>query len=1054
MTQTYQELNLLLSNLKERAKELNCLYEIETILQDKDLKLPMLFKKVCGAIPQGWQFSELCCSRVTFGGLVVTSQSFVKTKWTQASPLVVNEVVAGTIEVFYLREQFGVNRKIFLPEEQKLLNAICEKVGRYISYRKLEESVGSQEKSEELSHSDNSRDWKIVLELLQSTDLPLYLSISRKMMNHLCWIGIKKAKKLLGHFYEEGEYKQGAHHSNSPIAKKEINSIIKIGNDTFTIAEKTLSPQEITHKIKKWIKEDKISYLIRTLENQGSSLTDIQSAITRYYFQEKMELPEYITTNINVTAIYRLFTDQLEFISIAKNYLDITDFYNLIKNLVHAGDSCGKIGGKSAGIFLAQAIIKKNHSHPELKDWVKTPRSWYVTSDVMQRFLSYNNLMEVFDQKYKEIEQVKEEYPNIVQIFKNSHFPPEIAKGLYHVIESVGTKPIIVRSSSLLEDRVGAAFAGKYKSLFLANQGTKKERLFALKDAIAEIYASTFNTDPIEYRKERGFLDFREEMAIIIMEVVGKKVGKYFFPSFAGVAFSENHQRWSPRIKREDGLVRLVPGLGTRAVDRVSDDYPILIAPGKKDLRVNITMEEQIRYSPVKIDLINMETNQFETHNLKDILHECGEDYPEISNLISVKSGDSIVEKPHISMDFQTDNTIVTFNKLFSKTDFLPKIHSLLKLLQKKMGTPVDIEFAFDGDDFYLLQCRGQNNSVENSPAPIPQDLKKTSILFSAEKYIANGFLQDLSHIVYVNPDEYSNIETIEGLKTVGRIVGELNKILPKKKFILMGPGRWGSRGDIKLGVNVGYSDINNTCLLIEIARKKGNYTPDLSFGTHFFQDLVEASIKYLPLYPDETNVAFNEPFLTRSKNILADLLPQYKEFENVIRVIDVEEQTVDRTLNVAMNGELNQALAYFTPKNKGISQTNRGIKYATDYTDDHGDWRMNATLQMSTLCNYDAWGVVQLYIFGSTNNGNAGPSSDIDLLVHFRGDETQEKLVRQWFEGWSQSLSHANFRRTGYKTEGLLDLHFITDEDIKNKTTYAIMIGAVSNPAHPLPKK
>ena len=104
---------------------------------------------------------------------------------------------------------------------------------------------------------------------------------------------------------------------------------------------------------------------------------------------------------------------------------------------------------------------------------------------------------------------------------------------------------------------------------------------------------------------------------------------------------------------------------------------------------------------------------------------------------------------------------------------------------------------------------------------------------------------------MYVDPAAYSQIPTREEMLDVGRAIGRLNSILTKRKFILMGPGRWGSRGDIKLGVNVTYSDINNTAALIEVAQKQGDYIPDLSFGTHFFQDLVESSIRYLPIYPD-----------------------------------------------------------------------------------------------------------------------------------------------------------------------------------------------------------
>ena len=175
---------------------------------------------------------------------------------------------------------------------------------------------------------------------------------------------------------------------------------------------------------------------------------------------------------------------------------------------------------------------------------------------------------------------------------------------------------------------MGAAFSGKYKSLFIANQGSKKERLDALQDAIAEVYASVFGPDPIEYRAEKGLIDVHEEMGIMIQEVVGTRVGKYFLPAFAGVAYSNNEFRWSSRIKRDDGLVRMVAGLGTRAVDRVGDDYPVLVAPGQPGLKVNVTADEVIRYSPRKMDAINLETNTFDTIPIVDLLRAYGEPVP------------------------------------------------------------------------------------------------------------------------------------------------------------------------------------------------------------------------------------------------------------------------------------------------------------------------------------------------------------------------------------------------------------------------------------------
>ena len=194
--------------------------------------------------------------------------------------------------------------------------------------------------------------------------------------------------------------------------------------------------------------------------------------------------------------------------------------------------------------------MRKSTEFADALGTIRIPKTWYLTSDGILDFIEYNQLEDLYNRKYLEIDQVRREYPHVIQVFKNSHFSPEIVKGLSLALDDLADRPLIVRSSSLLEDRVGAAFSGKYKSLFLANQGTKAERLSALLDAVAEVYASVFGPDPLEYRAERGLLDVHEEMGILLQEVVGSRVGKYFLPTFAGVAFSNNEFRWSARIKR------------------------------------------------------------------------------------------------------------------------------------------------------------------------------------------------------------------------------------------------------------------------------------------------------------------------------------------------------------------------------------------------------------------------------------------------------------------------------------------------------------------------
>ena len=675
----------------------------------------------------------------------------------------------------------------------------------------------------------------------------------------------------------------------------------------------------------------------------------------------------------------------------------------------------------------------------------------------MINFLYYNNMEDIIEHKYKDRDEIILEYPNIVQLFKVSPFPPEIVKGLAAALDDLGDTPIIVRSSSLLEDRIGAAFSGKYKSLFLANQGSKQERLEALIDAIAEIYASTFGPDAIEYRRERGLLDFSEEMGILIQEVIGNRVGRSFFPVFAGVAFSNNEFRWSDRIQREDGLIRLVPGLGTRAVDRIADDYPVLMAPGKPDLRVNVSPDEVLRYSPKLMDVIDLETNRFVTREVREMLRECGDEIPAVHQMVSICDGHLITEPTsRFAINMKKDQLVATFEGLAGRTPFLKQMRALLKALEEGMGAPVDVEFAHDGKHLYLLQCRPQSYGRDNKPTPIPKDLPMDAVVFTAKRYVSNGYVPDATHIVYVDPEGYNRMGSLEALKTVGRAVGKLNEILPKRQFVLMGPGRWGSRGDVKLGVSVTYSDINNCSMLIEIAKKKGNYTPDLSFGTHFFQDLVEAAIRYLPLYPDDGDVVYNERFFRGADNLLPELLPEYAHLADTVRVIDVAKNAQGRVLRVLLNADLDEAVAMLADPRISAAERDDGEESEIERhtQEDYWKWRLHMAERIAGQLDGKRFGVKGFYVFGSTKNATAGPGSDIDLLLHVDATPEQERHLLLWLEGWSLTLSEMNFLRTGYRTAGLLDVHLVTDADIEKKTSWAVKIGAITDAARPLSLK
>jgi len=1055
MTDQTDHVAEILRSLHERAKELNCLYRVEEITNTPVASLDDVFREVIQAIPAGWQYSEVCAARIVVDGQTFQADNFVETPWIQQVPLLVYGEPVGSLEVAYTEQMPQADAGPFLDEEQKLLHSIADRVGSCITHRRLVEAMASMREMEKDARRA-AREWTTILDLLQRTDQSLLMRVARKMINHLCWSGVKEAESLLQRFGTRGrgEEPDVFFDSNRPRQRGMLPAEPALADEVFELAAAHLSEEEIITHIRKWIKQDRASFLVNTLENYHTSISEVGDAIQRYQhgMHGEVELSPSTRKGLLVSMVRRLLSDQLEYINVAKRYVEIRDFHQLIHQMVYPARGHGKTGGKGAGLFLAHQIIRSHARQNELLKDLRTPNTWYLTSDGLHDFVYCNHLEDVFSQKYKEIDEVRQEYPDIVQVFKNSEFSGDVIKGLSHALDDLGDRPLIVRSSSLLEDRFGAAFSGKYKSLFLANQGPKQERLSALTDAIAEVYASTFAPDPIEYRAERNLLDFQEGMGVLIQEVVGTRVGDYYLPAFAGVAFSHNEFRWSPRIQREDGLVRLVPGLGTRAVDRLGDDYPTLVSPGQPGLRANAAPEEIARYSPRYMDVINLNTNEFETVEVADFLRRFGDQMPAVEQVVSIYEDGRLRQPLAGGIDFESDDTVVTFEGLFSRTPFLKQVRTLLHLLEEEMRSPVHIEFACDGRDLYLLQCRTQTPARHARPAPIPRDIARSRMVFSANRYVSNGTVPRVTHIVYVDPEQYGRLGSRDELRAVGRAVGKLNKVLPKRQFILMGPGRWGSRGDIRLGVPVTYSDINNTGMLIEIARKKGDYTPDLSFGTHFFQDLVEASIRYLPLYPDENDNTFNEAFLTRSGNLLPELLPDCAGLADTIRVIDVPAAAEGRLLYVLMNADLDEAVGLLLEPTEVVEDSDQVEKAVEAPENREWRWRARMAERIASQIDSQRFGVQALYLIGSTKNATAGPASDIDLVVHFVGTAEQRRNLEQWLEGWSLSLAEINFLRTGYRTDGLLDVHLITDEDIARGTTFAVKIGAVTDPARMLP--
>ncbi|UCH09133.1 MAG: hypothetical protein JSU61_07760 [Fidelibacterota bacterium] len=678
---------------------------------------------------------------------------------------------------------------------------------------------------------------------------------------------------------------------------------------TLKYAHDHLSEEEIDELILAVVKRDYI-YALENIAN----LTDVSFGVLADKVREfcsipmMKPLPKEEMMGLRVSLLRHFISEHLEYIRIAKHYITVRDLQPVVDNTLGSAAGHGRIGGKAAGMLLGYKIITTTRAD-QYRELIRIPESYYLRTDVFEDFLTLNSLTKIQHQKYKSTDEIRNEYPAIQEIFRNGQFPDYVVKQCRALLKKLGKHPIIVRSSSLLEDNFKAAFSGKYQSVFLGNQGTLDQRLSSLLAAIGEVFASGLAPDPLIYRKERDLLDYDEKIGILIQKVVGFQYGHYYLPAYAGVALSQNDYTWNPRIREEDGLMRIVMGLGTRAVDRVGDDYPRLVPLSAPTLRPESTLEAQKRYSQTHVDVINLKTNSYEIIPLQELWR--AEKMPGVEQIISIEE-DDYLQAPYAEIPPENYHQgVITFDNLLKNTPLPNIMRDLLSVLEEAYECPVNIEFSHDGTHLYLLQTRPMARKLEEDAVAIPGNIPPGDIIFSTPRHVRNGRVDNIEYLIYCDPRTYLQLKNDHDRHQLARTVGWLNQKLAGKNFILMGPGRWGSN-NIHLGIPVQYHEINNTKALIEIAHRAGDYTPEVSFGTHFFLDLVEKGIHYLPLFPDESDNTFQQDFFNQTPNALSSLLPDATSLESYIKVIDVRPAGKGRLLYMRMNAQQNLAVAYF----------------------------------------------------------------------------------------------------------------------------------------------
>ncbi len=641
-----------------------------------------------------------------------------------------------------------------------------------------------------------------------------------------------------------------------------------------------------------------------------SRLIEHAFSIERIPPEHRTEMEPHLT-ELKVILIRRMISDQLSYISVARQWFTISDLADIYQHRI----GYGRIGGKSAGMLLAARILNEV-ADDEIKACLKTPESYFLGSELIYIFMSMNGLMYWNDQKYKPEDQIWEEYPIIQEEFQTGDFPPEILAELNQILAEIGNRPLIVRSSSQLEDNFGTSFAGKYDSFFCPNQGTPEENLASLTNAIACVYASTLKPEALLYRRSKGLQDYDERMAVLIQVVEGERFGRYYLPQASGVAFSHNIYRWSPQIKPEAGFARLVWGLGTRAVQRLGDDYPRLVALSHPSLQPDDSIEAVRHYSQQQVDLIDLEANAIDTLPIHQVLNSS---YSALKLITQVEQDGFFVTPKMRVKTGEIPNLAINFHELLNRTDFPELLSRILDTLEENYHSALDMEFTVHLPEpqapdppvhITLLQCRPQSYLEDILPPRIPDDLLEENILFSTSFMVPRGYLTDINYVLFIKPGSYFGMATPTARNLISQTIARLNNLLEEKSFICIGPGRWGST-NLDLGVYVSYSDIHNTAALIELSGREVGTGPEPSLGTHFFQDLMEAHIYPLAVPLDDENTRFNRDFFSMAPNVIQDLLDIDDSVAECVQVIDTKTFRPGYHIEIIMDDAQGQAIAF-----------------------------------------------------------------------------------------------------------------------------------------------
>ena len=585
-------------------------------------------------------------------------------------------------------------------------------------------------------------------------------------------------------------------------------------------------------------------------------------------FKDIAELREYL-----VHIIHKFRTEAKRGKLVEFSERDLKEESNIVSL------ASGNLGGKGRGILFINTLLYNFDFKSIISDInIRSPRTAIIGTDEFDLFLKENELIETVYSDTATYEEIK-------QLFVAGKLSDNLMKKLRIVVETL-KNPIAVRSSSLFEDSLMQPFAGVFETYIVPNSHYNTEiRLQQLANAIKLVYASIFSPISKNYIEAINYKIEEEKMAVVLQEVVGHQFNRYYYPHISGVAQSYNFYPIS-HMQPEDGFAVIALGLGQYVVD---GEKAFRFSP--KDPQIDIfTKEELLQNSQnyfYAVDLGREHINllEGETAGLAKLDIAEAEKHGTLKHLASVYDYQNDIIRPGLNYP---GPRVLNFANIL-KYNYIPlseTISVMLDVVKEAMGAPVEIEFAVDltkdengRASFYLLQIKPLLTNEEDYKIH-PEELKKDNLLLLADKSVGNGIIKDLCDVIFVDINQFDKTQTEEIAREIARFNTRMKK--EDKSYILIGPGRWGTR-DKFIGIPVTWSDISNAKIIVETNLK--DFPLDASLGSHFFHNVISMNVGYFSVNQTggkgfiQWEKLYNAPIIKRGKYIL------HVKFDNCLTV-------------------------------------------------------------------------------------------------------------------------------------------------------------------------